>query len=145
MDEKIIRTEREFKVWFEKNFRKVGYSKIIKDNKGKFPDFIMLKNNKKIGVELETLSSNFILHKHDFKKVDELVCIKENIKLPIKTLVLNQLTYKSRITRISATVDKETKELIKDILKRGNYRNISHLIETAIKKIAKEEKNVKKK
>ena len=43
--------------------------------------------------------------------------------------------------RISATVEKETKNLIKIILKKGKYRNISHLIETAIKKIAKEEKN----
>jgi len=42
--------------------------------------------------------------------------------------------------RISATIDKETKKLIEGVLKKGNYRNISHLIETAIKKIAKEEK-----
>lgn len=42
--------------------------------------------------------------------------------------------------RVSATVDKETKKLIEDILKKGSYRNISHIIETAIKKIAKEEK-----
>jgi len=47
--------------------------------------------------------------------------------------------------RVSATIDKETKELIEEILKKGNYRNISHLIETAIKKMAQEEKNDKKK
>ncbi|MDP3027743.1 MAG: hypothetical protein Q8N63_08625 [Nanoarchaeota archaeon] len=48
--------------------------------------------------------------------------------------------------RVSATIDKETKNLIEDMLKKGNYRNISHIIETAIKKIAKEEeKNGKKK
>lgn len=47
--------------------------------------------------------------------------------------------------RVSATIDKETKKIIEDILKRGNYRNISHIIETAIKKIAKEDKNDNKK
>jgi len=46
--------------------------------------------------------------------------------------------------RISATIDKETKKLIEEVLKKNNYRNISHLIETAIKKIAKEGKNDKK-
>lgn len=48
--------------------------------------------------------------------------------------------------RVSATIDKETKELIEDMLEKGNYRNISHIIETAIKKIAEEDKkNAKKK
>ena len=47
--------------------------------------------------------------------------------------------------RISATVDKGTKKLIEEILKKGNYRNISHIIETAIKKMAREEEDVKKK
>ena len=41
--------------------------------------------------------------------------------------------------RISATVDKGTVELIKRILRRGNFRNKSHVIEEAIKLL--EEKN----
>lgn len=40
--------------------------------------------------------------------------------------------------RVSATIDKDTKKIIDEILKKGNYRNISHLIETAIKNLAKE-------
>lgn len=43
--------------------------------------------------------------------------------------------------RVSATIDKETKKLIEKILKKGNYRNISHLIETAIKKMAEVDKD----
>ena len=35
--------------------------------------------------------------------------------------------------RISATVDEETLEVIEKILKKGNFRNKSHLIEDAIK------------
>jgi len=143
MNREIIASEAEFKNWFEKNFKNVGYSKIIKDNKGRFPDFTMLKENKKVGVELETVSSNFILHKHDLKKVDELVCIEEDIKIPITTTVINQLRYESRIERISATVDKKTKEMIGLILKKRKYRNISHVIERAIEVLFKEEKNEK--
>jgi len=47
-------------------------------------------------------------------------------------------------TRISATIDKETLKIIKSLLKKGNYRNKSHVIETAIK-LLKEEENAKKK
>jgi len=35
--------------------------------------------------------------------------------------------------RISATVDRETIKLIRDILAKGKYRNKSHIIEEAIK------------
>ena len=43
-------------------------------------------------------------------------------------------------SRISATVDEETIKLIDSIMKRGDYRNKSHIIEKAIKKMAKGEK-----
>ena len=49
--------------------------------------------------------------------------------------------------RISATIDEETEKIIDTILKKGNYRNKSHVIEDAIKsfKDKKEEENAKKK
>ena len=37
--------------------------------------------------------------------------------------------------RISATIDKETKKIIDEKLKKGKYRNKSHIIEEAIKKL----------
>ena len=40
-------------------------------------------------------------------------------------------------TRISATIDEETKKIIEDILKKNNYRNKSHVIEEAIKQFKK--------
>lgn len=46
--------------------------------------------------------------------------------------------------RVSATVDEETIEIIDEILKKGKYRNKSHVIEDAIKllkeKLKKREK-----
>jgi Arc/MetJ-type ribon-helix-helix transcriptional regulator len=37
--------------------------------------------------------------------------------------------------RISATINKETMKIIKEILKKGRYRNKSHLIEESIKSL----------
>ena len=42
-------------------------------------------------------------------------------------------------SRVSATVDEKTTKLIDSILKKGNYRNKSHIIEKAIEKMAEEE------
>lgn len=43
-------------------------------------------------------------------------------------------------SRISATVDEEKIKLIDSILKKGKYRNKSHVIERALELLAKEEK-----
>jgi Arc/MetJ-type ribon-helix-helix transcriptional regulator len=43
--------------------------------------------------------------------------------------------------RVSATVDEKTEKYIERILKEGSYRNKSHIIEEAIKLLAKEVKN----
>ena len=42
--------------------------------------------------------------------------------------------------RISATVDQETVKIIDSILKKGKYRNKSHIIEVAIEKLQEFEK-----
>jgi len=107
-----ISSELELKRWFEKNFKKLGYKKILKKDFGKFPDFLMLKNNKNVRVELETLSSNFILHKHNIKNVDEVVCIKKDANIKVKLIELKNLKYHSKIKRISATISEETANLI---------------------------------
>ena len=48
----------------------------------------------------------------------------------------NQIKYKMK-KRISATVDKKTSKIIEEIMKKGNYRNKSHIIEDAIKLLKK--------
>jgi Arc/MetJ-type ribon-helix-helix transcriptional regulator len=42
-------------------------------------------------------------------------------------------------TRVSATVDKATSKAIEDVLKKGKYRNKSHVIEEAIKLLKEED------
>lgn len=141
----VIKIKNKFmlKKWFEKNFRKLGYSKIIKKDDGTFPYFIMLKNNKNTTIELETLSSNFILHKNDLTKVDEIVCIRKDIDLGIPTIEVKELDYRGK-KRISATIDKKTLNTIKILLRKGKYRNSSHVIESAIELLKEVEDDRKK-
>lgn len=127
-----IKTEKELKEWFEKNFKKLGYSKIIKKDSGKFPDYIMLKDNKELGVEVETLLSNFILHKHKENLVNEIVCIKKDINLKVPIKEVKELEFIGNKQRISATVDKEIKNFVEFLVKTGSYRNKSHVIEAAL-------------
>ena len=47
--------------------------------------------------------------------------------------------------RVSATVEKGTIEAIERILKKGKYRNKSHIIEDAIKCLEEKESDTKKK
>lgn len=83
-----IRNEADLKNWFMKNYKKLGYSKILRHDRGIFPDFIMLEGDKKVRVELEIKSSNFLLHKHPISKVDRVICIKKDVKLNIPIIEL---------------------------------------------------------
>jgi Arc/MetJ-type ribon-helix-helix transcriptional regulator len=46
--------------------------------------------------------------------------------------------------RVSATIDPETNRILSDLLKRGRYRNQSHIIEEAIKMLGEKEKHEKR-
>lgn len=45
--------------------------------------------------------------------------------------------------RVSATIDKEKVKILKDLAKTGKYRNVSHVIETAIELLKKSEEEKK--
>ena len=117
----------------EENFENLGYSKILRRDNGTFPDFIMERKGEVVKVELETLSSNFIVHNHDKKEVDEVVCIEKDIEVGVPIIEVSGLCYVGGKVRISATVDEQTIKDIQLILKKGRYRNKSHVIEDAIK------------
>jgi len=83
-----IRNEADLNNWFKKNYKKLGFEEIIRQDIGIFPDFIMKKEGKKIRVELEIKSSNFLMHKHSIDKVDLVICVKKDINLGIPTIEL---------------------------------------------------------
>lgn len=54
-------------------------------------------------------------------------------------LVLFSITLKMK-KRVSATIDEKTEKIIKEILKKGTFRNKSHVIEEAIKLLKEKRK-----
>jgi hypothetical protein len=94
-----ISRESEFRQWFEKNYEELGYSSIVRKDIGIFPDYIMLRENKKVKVELEIFSSSFISHKHPVANVDEVICIKKDADLPVKVIEVSELNYKKENKR----------------------------------------------
>ena len=90
---RVIRKEAEFKKWFVENHTKLGFSKIIRKDIGICPDFIMLKEGKEVGVELETVSSNFLSHKHSLDDVDEIICIIKDMELGKPVTAVDELEF----------------------------------------------------
>ena len=78
-------------VWVRTNFKELGYDAILDTNTQSTPDFVMLKNSKKTKVEVETHSGHFFSHNHKAEDVDEVLCVVIDKKLPVKTIMLNQL------------------------------------------------------
>ena len=56
---KVIKNESELKKWVIKNYKKLGYSAIVRKDIGICPDLIMIRDGKEVRVELETVASNF--------------------------------------------------------------------------------------
>ena len=106
MKKKIIKNESEFKQWFMRNYKKFGYSEIIRKDIGRCPDFIMSRNNCNVNVELESVASNFLMHKHPPNKVDEVVCIVNDIGLEKPVIVAEDLEFKgSSKIKVTLSID----------------------------------------
>lgn len=108
MKKKVIRNESELKKWVIENYKKLGFSKIIRKDIGECPDLLMLKNGKEVGVELETIASNFLLHKHCFNKVDEIICIVKDVDLEKPVISIDELAFKgSPNTKVTLSFDED--------------------------------------
>lgn len=100
--------------WFKHNFRLFGFDEVIKDSHSGYPDFIVKKGDKKIGIELEIYSSNFIRHKHDPKYVDLVICLLKDKELTVNTIELSLFEYVTiEKNIIAANVHSETMSLFK--------------------------------
>ncbi len=97
MKRRIVKNEKQFSEWFRKNYKKLGFSKIIRGDISRCPDFIMLREGREVRVELETLSSNFLVHKHPLTSVDEIICLVKDISLPKKTTIVKDLKFVGNI------------------------------------------------
>lgn len=92
---KKFSNEEQFSRWFVENYILIGFTQIYKQNRANFPDFIMIKDEKKVRVELETVSSNFIKHDHDASEVDLVICLVKDTELPVEILEINMFEFKT--------------------------------------------------
>ena len=90
-DNIVCAYESEVVSWIKENYQELGYNEIIEENRNKVPDFVMVRGGKKVRVEVEVYSSSFIKHKHDHEKVDEVLCVINDVKLPVKTIKIEEL------------------------------------------------------
>ena|SRR3989344_3546367 len=87
----ILAYEGEIIHWIKEHYRELGYDDIIECKAQEFPDFIMKKGTKTIRVEVEIYSKSFVKHKHNLNQVDEILCIVDDAKLPVKTIEIETL------------------------------------------------------
>jgi len=144
---KIVKNEKEFAEWFIRNYRKFGFSKIIKRNISTSPDFILLKNNKKIGVELETLASNFILHKHKISKIDLVFCLVKDVNLGITTIEIKDLEYQPKFRKVTLSINDKVYNKFQTFCRNNDInlsRRVERLIKEEIEKFKQGKKEVKR-
>jgi len=51
----------------------------------------MIKNGKKVRVEVEIYASSFVKHNHNPNEIDEVICVVNDAKLPVNTIQIKQL------------------------------------------------------
>lgn len=136
---KVIKTESELKKWVIENYRKLGFSKIIRKDIGICPDLIMMREGKEINVELETMASNFLRHKHDLNKVDEVICAIKDTEIGKPIIEIKELKFQGNPNK------KVTLSFEEDVYNRfqkfchKNGLMLSRQIEMGMQRIMKEE------
>jgi len=133
---KKFENEHQFHEWFKNNFSLIGFDGIKEERIGRdgSPDFIMIRGNKEVRVELETLSGNFLLHKHDPKRVDLVVCLVKDKELPVKTVEITPFEFDTKTT---IQISQDLKQKLKLLATVGSttYNGvIEELIEQELKK-----------
>lgn len=109
--------ESDFNKWFSKFYFLCGFDKIKQRRPIKYPDYIMLKDGFEIRVELESLSGNFILHKHNPSDADLVICLKINKPLPLPVIEIPSFTYNSNWNIENLKIDRHAHEIVQEVQK----------------------------
>lgn len=74
----VVFCESDICKWFEENFKALDFQK-ISEPQSIGPDYITTDKGGNVKkVEIEYLSSRFLMHKHDVRKVDFVICGKKD-------------------------------------------------------------------
>lgn len=147
---KLIRTRekfqkiRRFREWFENNFEILGFDKIKETKERGSPNFKMIKDGKEMGVELETLSSNFLKHGHDSEEIDLVLCLLKDEELPVETKEITELELAPEASTPSSRETKYGKILLLLELARmgANVETLETSSQELAKKIGEDQKAV---
>lgn len=77
--------------WFRKNYNIFGFTDIVRSNI-KDTDYLCKYENRYFYIELEYRSGNFILHGHDSKSVNAVICYEKDVDLDIPVIPLLDLS-----------------------------------------------------
>ena len=136
---KVIKNESELKEWFIHNYKKLGYTGIVRKDIGKCPDLIMLRDGKEVQVELETSASNFLTHKHTLNKVDEIVCVIKDLELDKPIIVIEDLELAQKPNvKVTLSFDDKIYEKFRKFC-RDNAIMLSKKLELEMQKIMEKE------
>lgn len=108
-----IKNESDLKNWFKKNYMSLGFEKILRQDQMEFPDFVVLERGKRKRIELEINSSNFILHGHSIKKVDKVICLKNDINLGVPTVELKGFRVVGKLAKTHYSLENQIYKIFK--------------------------------
>jgi len=133
--QKSFKSEKKFCEWIEENYKLLGFSEICEDNKDSTPDFVFSIGGTKIRTEIETKSSNFILHKHDKNNVDLVLCLRKDKEIgELKVIEIKNFEFIDPTKILINLTDYHIEELDK-LVKMGVYQHKAEAIRDAIRKL----------
>lgn len=140
---KVIKNESELKKWVIDNYEKLGYSGIKRKDIGECPDLILLRNGEEVKIELETVASNFLSHKHPFDKVDEIICIVKDMDLEKPVTSIDELEFKGNSNvKVTLSIDNQVYEKFQKFC-NDNAIMLSKKLELEMLRIMKEKEGKK--
>lgn len=128
--------EKRFREWFKDNYSTLGFTHIIEENINISPDFIMGVDKEEVRVELETLSSHFILHKHNKNDVDLVLCLLIDKDIGVKTIQIPNLIYDT-IDKTYIQISKEVANNLNELklVPRESYEDVLRRLLNMTKRI----------
>ena len=93
MQKMIVINEKQFHRWVEDHIRDFGFDEVVTSQLTRFPDIVAKKDGERTRIEVETMSSNFLLHQHDPSMCDLVICLVKDVELPIKIVVVKEVGY----------------------------------------------------
>jgi Arc/MetJ-type ribon-helix-helix transcriptional regulator len=135
-------TEGDFALWFENNFKKLGFKEIVE--KTKATDYKVIDGNgKRKSVKLELIGEDFIRHKHDPKVFDLVVCVYSDTDsvngVPVVAVVdpesLTKQMFEPKKKQPTVMVPEQLYKKVNDWIKSTGFSSVSDFTTYVLREI----------